>query len=229
LGGIDEEREHSTVTTDSLPQNDADRVFRNSLRRDMIARRMALPAARHAALSAAVRDRLAAVFSELAGDGSGNKSGNKSGNSSGNGSGQVVGFCWPVQNEPDLRPFIAGLIAAGCRAVLPVVLRPGVPLAFREWWPEQPLVPDRYGIPTPTDGDFLHPAILLLPVNAFDAGNHRLGYGGGFFDRTLAALAPRPLAIGVGFDFQRVASIRPAAHDLPLDAVVTESGCQRIR
>lgn len=195
------------MTTVKRPENDADREFRQALRRDMIARRMALPAAAHTALSAAVRTRLAAAFPDLAG--------------------RCVGFCWPVQNEPDLLPFVAGLLAAGGRAALPVVVRPGEPLAFREWWPEQPLSPDRYGIPSPTDGDFLLPDVLLLPVNAFDAGNYRLGYGGGFFDRTLAARSPRPLAIGVGFDFQRVASIRPAAHDLPLDAVVTESGCQR--
>ncbi|MBW7903678.1 MAG: 5-formyltetrahydrofolate cyclo-ligase [Rhodocyclaceae bacterium] len=195
------------MTTATPCENDEDREFRQALRRDMIARRTALPAEEHAALSAAVRARLADAFPDLAG--------------------RVVGFCWPVQNEPDLRSFVAGLLAAGGRAALPVVVRAGEPLAFREWWPEQPLAPDRYGIPTPTDGDFLTPQALLLPVNAFDAGNHRLGYGGGFFDRTLAALAPRPLAIGVGFDFQRVASIRPAAHDLPLDAVVTESGCQR--
>ena len=71
------------------------------------------------------------------------------------------------------------------------------------------------------------PQVLLLPVNASDADHYRIGYGGGFFDRTLACLAPRPLAIGIGFEFQKVASIRPAAHDLPLDAMATESGVSR--
>ncbi|HEX5801494.1 MAG TPA: 5-formyltetrahydrofolate cyclo-ligase [Azospira sp.] len=188
------------------PETHENAEFRQALRRRMIARRMALPAATHASLSAAVRDRLATTFPALAG--------------------QLVGFCWPVQNEPDLLPLITTLLARGSRAALPVVVRPGQPLAFREWWPEQPLATDRYGIPTPTDGDFLLPQALLLPVNAFDAGNYRLGYGGGFFDRTLAAFERRPLTIGVGFDFQRVDSIRPEAHDLPLDAVLTESGCQ---
>lgn len=188
------------------PEAHENAEFRQALRRQMLARRMALPAATHAALSAALRDRLATTFPTLAG--------------------QLVGFCWPVQNEPDLLPLIRKLLAAGSRAALPVVVRPGQPLAFREWWPEQPLAIDRYGIPTPTDGDFLLPQALLLPVNAFDAGNYRLGYGGGFFDRTLAAFARQPLTIGVGFDFQRVESIRPEAHDLPLDAVLTESRCQ---
>ena len=181
--------------------------FRQNLRREMIARRMALPDETHAALSAAVRVRLDEGFPALAE--------------------LIVGFCWPVQNEPDLRPFVSELIARGGRVVLPVVLRTDAPLAFREWWPDQPLTPDRYSIPTPTDGDFLVPQALLLPVNAFDDANYRIGYGGGFFDRTLASLSPRPLAIDIGFDFQRMASICPQAHDLPLDAMVTESGIHR--
>ncbi|MFC5302115.1 5-formyltetrahydrofolate cyclo-ligase [Azospira restricta] len=185
----------------------ADGEFRQKLRREMIARRQALPPAELARRSAAIRAHLDAAFPALAE--------------------RIVGFCWPVQNEPDLLPLAAALRARGGRVALPVVVRPGEPLAFREWWPEQPLLPDRYDIPTPTDGDFLTPEVLLLPVNAVDAGHYRLGYGGGFFDRTLAALSPRPLAIGVGFDFQRVDSIRPQAHDLPLDAMVTESGCRR--
>lgn len=192
------------MTTAESPENN---VFRQNLRRDMIARRMALSAETHAALSAAVRRHLDQAFPALAE--------------------RIVGFCWPVQNEPDLLPLVPELMARGSHVVLPVVVSKGAPLAFREWWPDQPLAPDRYDIPTPTDGDFLTPQVLLLPVNAFDAGNHRLGYGGGFFDRTLASLSPRPLSIGVGFDFQRVDSIFPQAHDLPLDAIVTESGIYR--
>lgn len=193
-----------------MSASDQDDVsFRTTLRRDMIARRMALSRPSVESLSLAVRQRLDAAFPELARS--------------------IVGYCWPVQNEPDLRPLMAELIARGGRVALPVVVRPGEALAFREWWPDQPLEPDRYDIPTPTDGDFLTPDVLLLPVNAVDDAGFRIGYGGGFFDRTLAALAPRPLAIGVGFDFQRVADTRPQAHDLPLDAVVTESALLRPR
>lgn len=192
----------STIGQDDLE-------FRKALRRDMIARRMALSAAGHAAASAAIRQRLDTAFPELARS--------------------VVGFCWPVQNEPDLCPLMAELIARGGQVTLPVVVQPGEPLAFREWWPDQPLAPDRYDIPTPTDGAFLTPNVLLLPVNAVDDAGYRIGYGGGFFDRTLAALSPRPLAIGVGFDFQRIADARPQTHDLPLDAVVTESVLLRRR
>ncbi len=190
------------TTTESSPGTASDNRFRESLRREMIARREAMSAREHATRSSALRVRLDTAFPSL--------------------HELIIGFCWPVQGEANLVPFIAELIARGGRVALPVVVRPGAPLAFREWWPEQPLAPDRYGIPSPTDGDFLRPQALLIPVNAFDETGYRIGYGGGFFDRTLATLSPRPLAIGVGFDFQNVASTRPQPHDLPLDAIVTE-------
>jgi len=100
-------------------------------------------------------------------------------------------------------------------------------LRFREWTPDTRLEPDRYGIPTPTAGEWLTPDLILLPLNGFDGAGYRLGYGGGYFDRTLAALSPRPLAVGVGFEINRIASIRPAAHDQRLDWIITESGAFR--
>ncbi len=92
----------------------------------------------------------------------------------------------------------------GTRAALPVVVQEGAPLAFRHWAPETPLEPDRYGIPTPMAGEWLIPDLILLPLNGFDGEGYRLGYGGGDFDRTLAALTPRPLAVGVGFEINRL-------------------------
>jgi 5-formyltetrahydrofolate cyclo-ligase len=86
---------------------------------------------------------------------------------------------------------------------------------------------DRYGIPTPAHGDFLIPEVLLLPVNGFDAAGYRIGYGGGYFDRTLASLLPRPLVVGVGFELARLDSISPEPHDQRLDAMVTEAGVFR--
>ncbi len=114
--------------------------------------------------------------------------------------------------------------AAGSLAALPVVVAEATPLAFRAWDKESALVPDRYGIPTPVDGEWLVPELILLPLNGFDAAGYRLGYGGGYFDRTLAALSPRPLAVGVGFEINRLASIRPELHDQRLDWIVTEAG-----
>lgn len=170
----------------------------------MVAAREALDPTRHAAWSAAIRTHLATAFPGLH-------------------EGRVA-FCWPVQGEPDLLPLVTDLCHQGGQVCLPVVVAPGKPLGFRPWTPDTPLTPDRYGIPTPAAGEWVYPDTLLLPVNAFDAAGYRLGYGGGFFDRTLAALPPSTRAIGVGFEFQRVPSIHPEAHDRPLHWVVTEAG-----
>ncbi|WIM04931.1 MAG: 5-formyltetrahydrofolate cyclo-ligase [Candidatus Nitricoxidivorans perseverans] len=136
----------------------------------------------------------------------------------------VLGFCWPVRNEFDCRPLVGRLLSAGWRACLPVAQSPAAAMPFREWAPDAPMTADRYGIPIPAEGECLIPGIVLLPLVAFDCQGYRLGYGGGHFDRTLAALAPRPIAIGIGFERTRIDSIRPESHDMPLDAVVTEIG-----
>lgn len=179
-------------------------AWRRALRREMLARRAEMTDARHAELSAAVVLQLQAVFPDVAG--------------------KVVGFCWPVKNEPDVRAVFARW---HCRPALPVVVADDAPLAFRSWYPGALVQPDRYGIPTPVAGEWLLPDLLLLPLNGFDAAGYRLGYGGGYFDRTLAALVPRPLAVGVGFEMNRVESIRPEAHDQRLDWIVTEAGAFR--
>lgn len=180
-------------------------AWRRGLRLEMVARRAALSVAEHDALSARiVAHALAALPAPV-----------------------VAAFCWPIKHEPDVRALLAAWARAGVRTALPVVVAEGQPLAFREWTPETPLAPDRYGIPTPTTGKWLTPDLILLPLNGFDAAGYRLGYGGGYFDRTLAALAPRPLAVGVGFEINRVDSIRPEAHDQRLDWIVTENGAFR--
>ena len=189
---------------------DARDVCRGELRKQGIERRLALSTDVCAVLSAKVCEHLKDHFPQLAR--------------------MRVGFCWPVKNEPDLRPLVMSWIAsgqAGFAALLPVVLGIGSALAFREWVPGTPLVADRYGIPTPREGAFQVPEALLLPVNAFDAAGYRIGYGGGFFDRTLAALDPTPLSIGVGFELARVDSIHPEPHDVRLDAMVSEAGVFR--
>lgn len=183
-------------------------VWRRALRREMVNRRLALTAEMHAEFSAAVTANLQAAFPHLAT--------------------RVVAFCWPIKNEPDVWPALDAWRRQGGRAALPVVVEEGAPLAFRAWEPGAPLVPDRYGIPTPVEGDRLVPDAILLPLNAFDEAGYRLGYGGGYFDRTLAALSPRPLAIGVGFEMNRVDSIRPESHDRRLDWIVTEAGAFRV-
>lgn len=183
---------------------------RRALRKQLVERRLALPPEDCARLSAAICAHLKAGFPQL--------------------TGMRVGFCWPVKNEPDLRPLMCSWIEsrnAGFAALLPVVVEPGAALAFRAWTPDSRLEPDRYGIPAPVEGEFLVPEALLIPVNAFDAAGYRIGYGGGFFDRTLASLQPSPLSIGVGFELSRVDSIGPQAHDKRLDAMVSEAGVFR--
>jgi 5,10-methenyltetrahydrofolate synthetase len=182
---------------------------RRTMRREAITRRMALSQDDYARHSQAICQHLQASFPQLAV--------------------MRVGFCWPINNEPDLRPVLEAWLAAGnatFAALLPVVIEVGAALAFRLWQPDMTMVPDRYGIPTPAVGDFLQPQALLIPLAAFDAAGFRLGYGGGYFDRTLAELCPRPLAIGVGFELCRVGSIHPEPHDECLDAVVTECGVE---
>lgn len=138
--------------------------------------------------------------------------------------GAVVGFCWPFAAEPEPRFAVRRWRAGGSRAALPVVIAPRTPLEFREWWPGAPMESGVYDIPYPVDTPVLRPQAVLVPVNGFDTGGFRLGYGGGYFDRTLAHLDPAPLVIGLGYEVARMASIHPQPHDIPLDFIVTEQG-----
>jgi 5-formyltetrahydrofolate cyclo-ligase len=138
--------------------------------------------------------------------------------------GGIVGFCWPYRNEYDARGLMRRVRDRGGRSALPVVIAPRMPLEFRVWQPGDALVEGVYGIPYPAAGEPVRPDVLLVPMNGFDAQGYRLGYGGGFFDRTLAALSPRPLAIGVAFECARIDTVHPQAHDIPMDWVVTERG-----
>ena len=177
-------------------------AWRRALRQDMASRRAALAGAEHEALSARIVAHALATLPKP----------------------RVAAFCWPIKHEPDVRPLLASWKNAAARVALPVVVAENAPLRFREWTPDTRLEADLYGIPTPTTGEWLTPDLILLPLNGFDGAGYRLGYGGGYFDRTLAALSPRPLAVGVGFEINRVASIRPAAHDQRLDWIITENG-----
>jgi len=138
-----------------------------------------------------------------------------------------LGFCWPYRAEPDLRDWVADWLAkdAARIAALPVVVEKDAAMHFRRWVPGAPMVPDRHGIPHPAEAVEVQPEVVLVPLNAFDAAGYRLGYGGGYFDRTLAQM--RTIAIGVGFELGRVDSVLPQPHDLPMNWIVTESGAAR--
>lgn len=180
------------------------KAFRDGLRRQLIERRENLPDSLRVPASAAIHRHLACLLARLAPG--------------------CLAFCWPYRGEFDARPLMGEWLSAGRRAALPVVVGTGQAMVFREWRPESAMHADRYGIPVPTAGEAVLPEVMLVPVNGFDAQGYRLGYGGGYFDRTLATLHPRPLTIGVGFEIARVDSIRPQALDARLDYLVTEAG-----
>lgn len=138
--------------------------------------------------------------------------------------GTAVGFCWPFKAEFDARFAVRRWREHGAVAALPEVVAKGQPLRFREWWPGAPMTRGVYDIPLPDGTPERLPDIAIVPMNACDGRGYRLGYGGGYFDRTLAALERRVIAIGVTFDACRLPSIFPQAHDLPMDLVVTEAG-----
>src|SRR5262249_14276936 len=141
--------------------------------------------------------------------------------------GTVVGFCWPFKGEIDARFAVRRWRDRGAVAALPEVVDKKGPLQFSEWWPGAPMRSGVYDIPVPDGTRVLAPDIAIVPMNGFDEAGYRLGYGGGYFDRTLAALDRRVLAIGVTYDALRLPSIYPQVHDIPMDFVVTEAGIYR--
>lgn len=141
----------------------------------------------------------------------------------------VVAVYWPFRGELDLVPWMRSLTARGIRVALPVVEQRARPLAFRAWSPGCRMARGVWNIPVPVDGENLIPHVVIAPVVGFDHDCYRLGNGGGYFDRTLAWLSPRPLAIGVGHPGARIATIYPQPHDIPMDAIVTGGDAIRRR
>jgi 5,10-methenyltetrahydrofolate synthetase len=139
----------------------------------------------------------------------------------------VLALCWPIRHEYDARHLARMLRSRGALTALPVVVAPRQPLVFREWHPGVALAKGALGIPYPVGSRELDPDHVLLPMNGWDAAGYRLGYGGGFFDRTLASLPKKPDVIGVSFELARMATIHPQPWDVPMDYVVTERGVYR--
>ncbi len=140
---------------------------------------------------------------------------------------QALGFYLPFKAEIDVRPLVRDLLEQGWTAALPAVVDKKGPLEFRAWRPGIEMAAGVYDIPVPKERNLVTPGVLLVPLVGFDAANYRLGYGGGYYDRTLAALVPRPATIGIGFELSRLKTILPQSHDIPLDVVVTEAGVKR--
>ena len=141
--------------------------------------------------------------------------------------GVAVSGYWPGRSELDLRPLMGRLEQAGHPIGLPVVMGRGRPLLFRRWRPGDRLEPRAFGLmEPPATAPEMAPRVLLVPLLAFDREGYRIGYGGGYYDLTLASLRARGeiLAIGVGYAAQGVASLPHDAHDERLDWMVTEEG-----
>jgi 5-formyltetrahydrofolate cyclo-ligase len=176
-----------------------------ALRREVMARRRAVHAARgnEAAFALAVR-----ICKEISAKGK-----------------KVAGY-WPLGDEIDCRPALTALKTAGAEVALPVVAGQGQVLIFRAWSPGDVLDPGPFGTAHPgTRAAIVAPTLLLLPLIAFDATGHRLGYGAGYYDRTVAALRrERPiLAVGIAYDEQEVDAVPADLHDQRMDAVITDT------
>jgi 5-formyltetrahydrofolate cyclo-ligase len=139
----------------------------------------------------------------------------------------TLGVYWPFRAEFDPRGLVDWAVGEGRTVALPVVVDKKGPLEYRAWRPGEALVDGVWNIPVPEKRYVVVPAVVLAPLVGFDPACYRLGYGGGYFDRTLAALQPRPLAIGVGFAAQQLATIHPQPFDVPMDLIVTEQGVRR--
>lgn len=144
----------------------------------------------------------------------------------------VIGAYWPIKGEFDPLPALHRWKEDGelldepqpRRIGLPVVDKLHKTLKFHVWFPGCPMEEDAYGIPKPKDTEVIVPTLLFVPCVGYGTGGFRLGYGGGFYDRTLAALEPRPYTVGLGFTNSFLAELEPEPHDVPLDAILNDNG-----
>ncbi len=137
-----------------------------------------------------------------------------------------IGFYWPIRNEFDAVAVISQWLCTdpARRAALPIIHTRAMPLDFHLWTPETPMRAGHFGIPEPDGTPAIIPDVLLIPCVGADRNRYRMGYGGGYYDRTLATMSPRPLTIGIAYADCVVDSIAPEPHDIALDRVVTENG-----
>lgn len=188
------------------------RLWRQAERERLRAERSAMPEEARTRATAAIQAHLSALITEEPV------------------SGRVIAVYWPIQNEPDLGPWFDTLRGQGAVLALPVPVSPPQPMTFRRWDAGARLVRGFGKIPVPPeDAPEVTPGVVLAPVIGWDDAGFRLGYGAGYFDRTLASLTDPPLAIGLGYQSARLPTIVPQRHDVPMHVVVTECGIQTRR
>ncbi|MBN9335716.1 5-formyltetrahydrofolate cyclo-ligase [Devosia sp.] len=138
----------------------------------------------------------------------------------------IAGY-WRIRDEVDCQPILVRLMDSAQTVILPVVTGAEEPLQFRIWGADAPLYEAGFGTLAPSDlAPRAEPDLILMPLLGYDRTGTRLGYGGGYYDRTLAAMTKRPMLVGLAFSAQALEHIPREAHDVPLDAVVTESGVE---
>jgi 5,10-methenyltetrahydrofolate synthetase len=183
------------------------RIRRAAMRKSALAAREATPIEQRAVWEAAIMGHLDTLIAQLAP--------------------RVLAFYWPYYAEADCREWAERWLGGDANrvAALPVAHEKDASLIFLRWQPGAEMTLDRHGIPCPASGEEIAPDVALIPLNAFDARGYRLGYGGGYFDRTLAAT--QIIAVGVGFELSREDDVLPQAYDQPMHWLVTEAGVFR--
>ncbi len=179
-------------------------AWRKAMRSELIEARQAIPVAARQEADLQLAERLDALIGDV--------------------EGRTISLYWPFRGEPDLRKWAASCRDRGATLALPVVIAKATPLTFREWVPGDKLEKGVWNIPIPPESaKVVAPDIVLSPVVGLDAANFRLGYGGGFFDRTIAGLRDSghsARVIGVGYTQQKMETIYPHEFDIPMDDAV---------
>ena len=178
------------------------RQWRKARREELIAHRMARDAAERQRRTAPVIEQLQKLVEVAAHP--------------------VIGIYWPIRGEIDLREIARRHVAAGGTVALPVVVKSAAPVEFWQWQPGVAMKRGLWNIPVPPERKVLSPDLLIVPLVGFDRASFRLGYGGGFYDRTLAAANPRPRTIGVALADAELPTIYPQSFDIAMDMIVTD-------
>jgi len=195
--------EYAMEMSGSKSADDDVKRWRKSERQRLIEMRLAIDADERAGFSDEIAKRLNLLLSDI--------------------KGAIISTYWPFRGEPDLRPWMEQVVARGGQCALPLVVKSGHPLIFRCWKHGDPLERGVWNIPVPAAGPEVVPDIVIAPVVGFDQDCFRLGYGGGFFDRTLAGLSVKPKVVGVGYSSAEINTIYPQPHDIAMDTIVTEA------
>jgi 5-formyltetrahydrofolate cyclo-ligase len=140
----------------------------------------------------------------------------------------VLGIYWPMRGEMDVRDIARKHVEAGGVVGLPVVVERSAPVEFWKWQPGMKMQRGIWDIPIPAEREVVTPGVLIIPLVGFDSKGYRLGYGGGYYDRTLATFAHRPLCAGLGFTEARLPTIYPQPHDIPMSVIVTDRLVHRL-